>query len=42
MEEQNAIVMMKSEELAKDTPIVKGYDFNQGVNYEELIDSFKV
>ncbi len=30
--------MFKAKEI--DTTVVKGYDFNQGVNYENLIKSF--
>ena len=30
--------MSKSKELS--TPSVKGYDFNQGVNYEEMFKSY--
>lgn len=30
--------MFKAKDI--DTTVVKGYDFNQGVNYENLIKSF--
>lgn len=33
-------VMVKSESLAGTAEVVKGYDFNQGIDYEKLIDSF--
>lgn len=31
-------MLFKNKDLT--SPIVKGYDFNQGVNYEELFKSF--
>lgn len=33
-------VLVKSEELDDRTPRIKGYDFNKGLNYEELLDSY--
>jgi len=29
-------VLVQSEDLPADTPVVRGYDFNQGVNYDAL------
>ena len=42
MSHENALdaVLKKSVEMPKDAIQVKGYDFNQGVNYEELLKSF--
>lgn len=34
-------VLQESEPMPKNTPEVKGYDFNQGVNYEKLLASYK-
>lgn len=34
-------VLKESEQMPKNTPIIKGYDWNQGINYEELLKSFK-
>lgn len=34
-------VIFRSERMADDAPIVKGYDFNQGINYEQLFASMK-
>lgn len=34
-------VLQVSEPLPKETPKVKGYDWNQGVNYEEILKSYK-
>eukprot|EP00455_Lapot_gusevi_P044886 TRINITY_DN567_c0_g1_i3.p1 TRINITY_DN567_c0_g1~~TRINITY_DN567_c0_g1_i3.p1 ORF type:complete len:390 (+),score=120.87 TRINITY_DN567_c0_g1_i3:70-1239(+) len=33
-------VLLASETLPDDTPVVRGYDFNQGVNYEALLKSY--
>lgn len=33
-------VLKRSESLAEDTPKVQGYDFNQGVDYSKLFDSY--
>lgn len=33
-------VLMKSVELPSHTPIVKGYDFNDGINYDQLLASY--
>jgi hypothetical protein len=33
-------VLLKSVELPKDTPVVKGYDFNNGVDYDALFKSY--
>lgn len=34
-------VLKESVEMSKDTPVVQGYDFNKGNNYDELLQSFK-
>lgn len=34
-------VLQQSVNLPKDTPVVEGYDFNNGVNYHELLKSYK-
>jgi deoxyhypusine synthase len=34
-------VLLKSENHLKDAEIVKGYDFNNGIDYEEMLKSFK-
>jgi deoxyhypusine synthase len=33
-------VLVRSEKLDEDTPKVRGYDFNEGINYEKLLDSY--
>lgn len=33
-------VLVQSVKLPEDTPKVKGYDFNQGINYEKLMQSY--
>ena len=33
-------VLQLSEEMPQDTPKVKGYDFNSGIHYEELLESY--
>lgn len=33
-------ILRESEELDETLPTVKGYDFNEGVNYEKLLDSY--
>lgn len=33
-------VLKRSERLAEDTPQVQGYDFNQGVDYSKLFESY--
>lgn len=33
-------VMVKSESLAGKADVVKGYDFNQGIDYEKILDSY--
>lgn len=33
-------VLKESIQMSKDTPIVQGYDFNKGINYNELLQSF--
>lgn len=33
-------VLQLSEEMPKGTPQVKGYDFNSGINYDELLKSY--
>lgn len=34
-------VLQESQPMPKDTPTVAGYDFNQGVNYDAILKSFK-
>lgn len=34
-------VLQNSEQLPEGTPLVKGYDWSQGVNYDELFKSYK-
>lgn len=34
-------VLQESQPMPADTPVVKGYDWNQGVNYEALLQSYK-
>ena len=34
-------VLVTSEKLPEDTPKVKGYDFNQGVDFSALLKSYK-
>lgn len=34
-------VFKESQQLPKETPIVKGYDWSQGINYDELLKSYK-
>lgn len=34
-------VLQESEPMPKNTPEVRGYDFNQGVNYEALLATYK-
>lgn len=34
-------VLQQSAKLPDSTPIVKGYDFNNGINYHELLNSYK-
>lgn len=34
-------VLKESVDISKDTTKVKGYDFNKGINYDELLQSFK-
>jgi len=33
-------VLKRSEALAEDTPQVRGYDFNEGVDYSRLFESY--
>ena len=40
--ESHNVVLIKSVEPEEGTPIVKGYDFDKGINYDSLIDSFQV
>lgn len=35
-----AAVLLQSEQLPENTPTVKGYDFNSGINYEKLLTSY--
>lgn len=41
-EQQSAkdAVLRKSEKLPDVTPIVKGYDWNNGINYDQLLGSY--
>lgn len=34
-------VLQESIKIPEGTPVVKGYDFNQGINYHELLKSYK-
>lgn len=34
-------VLQESEKMPEGTPIVKGYDWSQGLNYDEILKSFK-
>jgi len=36
-----AAVLVQSVELPADTPYCRGYDFNQGINYDDLFEQFK-
>lgn len=36
---QNA-VLQESEKLPENTPIIKGYDWNKGLNYHDLLRSY--
>lgn len=33
-------VLMRSEPIPEDTPQVKGYDFNDGINYSQMFESY--
>lgn len=33
-------VLVASSKLPEDTPQVRGYDWNNGINYEQLLDSY--
>lgn len=33
-------VLCESEQLPKDTPIIKGFEWNNGINHEELLNSY--
>ena len=33
-------VLVKSETLPEDTPVIKGYDFNNGIDYKTLLESY--
>lgn len=35
-------VLKPSDKMADDSPIVKGYDFNNGLDYDALIASYKL
>lgn len=37
---KNAVLQL-SEKIPEGTPVVKGYDWNQGINYEALLRSYK-
>lgn len=34
-------VLVPSVSISSDTPIIKGYDFNNGINYEAIFQSYK-
>lgn len=36
-----AVLMVKSEPVAEGTPEVRGYDFNKGIDYDAIFNSFK-
>ena len=40
METAKDVVLIPSEQMPEGTPTVKGYDWGQGVNYEELLKSY--
>lgn len=33
-------VLCESEQLPKDTPIIKGFEWNNGINHEALLNSY--
>lgn len=33
-------VLVASDKLPENTPTVKGYDFNKGINYDELLKTY--
>lgn len=33
-------VLVKSKQLPADTPVVKGYDFNNGIDYDQLFGTY--
>lgn len=33
-------VLVKSESLPEDTPVIKGYDFNNGIDHKQLLESY--
>jgi deoxyhypusine synthase len=33
-------VLVHSEPIPEDTPTVQGYDFNQGVDFQKILDSY--
>ena len=35
-------VLVKSEDMPEGTPIVKGYDFNNGIDFHALLNQFKL
>lgn len=37
----NDAVLVKSKKLPDETPTVKGYDWNNGLNYDSLLNSYK-
>lgn len=39
-EEVKANVLKPSETVKSDTTIIKGYDFNKGINYEKIFASY--
>jgi deoxyhypusine synthase len=34
-------VLQDSAKMPEGTPVVKGYDWNNGINYDELLKTFK-
>lgn len=34
-------VLQESAQMPENTPVVKGYDWNNGINYEELLKTYK-
>uniref|UniRef100_A0AC34QBM3 Deoxyhypusine synthase n=1 Tax=Panagrolaimus sp. JU765 TaxID=591449 RepID=A0AC34QBM3_9BILA len=40
LESAQDAVLVKSEKMDDDTPKVRGYDFNEGIDYEKLLDSY--
>lgn len=34
------VVFKKSDDIDEETPVIRGYDFNNGINYEKLFSSY--